>query len=278
MNKITIYTRAIQRNSDFSFLAIIKIGDNEFEIYKQITETTSNRAIIKGIAEVIAQLEEPSDIQVFCQTNFGFKYLSNNKNWCNRDVGNLLLQSINEGQHNINFTDCGETEELKNIQNDLANRLKKFKAITVENSLNNLDNTEATVYNDNDLANKEVSIFVRGICDTTTEARIGKYIAILNFKGREKEIFGEEDNTTSNRMIIKGLSEVVKLLKEPCKINFFTHTAIGLKKYYKKSQGINNDIMEELFSLIIENNHSLKEIITSSRQEELNMKLIAYKK
>lgn len=55
--------------------------------------------------------------------------------------------------------------------------------------------------------------------------RIGIWVAILEYKGRIKKL-GKRvmKNSNSVEMIITGLIEAIKLLKEPCIINVYTHT------------------------------------------------------
>lgn len=46
----------------------------------------------------------------------------------------------------------------------------------------------------------------------------GGYGTILEFNGKQKELSGGEDNTTNNRMELKGVIEGLKALKEPCDV------------------------------------------------------------
>lgn len=46
----------------------------------------------------------------------------------------------------------------------------------------------------------------------------GGYGGILDYKGKLKEFSGGEDNTTNNRMELKGVIEGLKLLTESCKV------------------------------------------------------------
>jgi len=120
---------------------------------------------------------------------------------------------------------------------------------------------------------KSIQIYVRGICDTTKPEKEGKYLSILCYNGKEKEIYGAEKKTTSNRMVITGVIKAIKILKEPCNVTVYTHTTIGIAKYKKKSKGINKDLLSNLFETIKERNHEVEFIYTQERQSYLASKL-----
>lgn len=120
---------------------------------------------------------------------------------------------------------------------------------------------------------KSVSIFVRGITNSASSQKEGKYIAILHYYGYEKVVSGKEINTTSNRMVIRGLIEAIKLLKEPCDITIYTHCNFGINKYPQGNKGVNRDIATNLFKLIEVKGHKLNYIFGNERQQELINKL-----
>lgn len=105
---------------------------------------------------------------------------------------------------------------------------------------------------------------MRGSSDNSNENRTGCYIALLSMGDRNKIILGEGKNTTTNRMLITGLIESLKILKTPCLIRLYTHTNIGFS-----GGTTNKDLKEELFKLIIEKNHAIIEIISDEKQEYL---------
>lgn len=110
---------------------------------------------------------------------------------------------------------------------------------------------------------KEINMYVRGREDYNT--KIGCWIAVLEYKGRTKYLKGKEENTTTNRMIITGVIEAIKTLKEPCIITLYTHTYLGFKT--KKSP--NKDLIDELKKSINDNDHILKEVVSQEKQKEL---------
>ena len=50
----------------------------------------------------------------------------------------------------------------------------------------------------------------------------GGWGTILEFNGHTKELSGAEENTTNNRMELKGAIEGIKALKEPCDIKLIS--------------------------------------------------------
>lgn len=102
---------------------------------------------------------------------------------------------------------------------------------------------------------KEINMYVRGRDDYNT--KIGSWIAVLEYKGRTKYLKGKESNTTTNRMIITGVIEAIKTIKESCIITLYTRTYLGFKT--KKSS--NKDLNDELKKSIKDNEHILKEIV-----------------
>ena len=64
----------------------------------------------------------------------------------------------------------------------------------------------------------------------------GGYGTILKYNEHEKEICGGEDNTTNNRMELKGVIEGLKVLKEPCNIHIIsdsTYVVKGINEWLK---------------------------------------------
>lgn len=112
---------------------------------------------------------------------------------------------------------------------------------------------------------KEINLYVRGRADYMKEEKIGGWIAVLEYGSRCKVLKGKDRNVTSNAMIITGIMESIKVLKEPCVINLYTHTCVGFKT--KKSP--NQTLMNKLKDQITIGQHQLKEIISQDRQKEL---------
>ncbi|ADG94012.1 ribonuclease H [Arcobacter nitrofigilis DSM 7299] len=57
----------------------------------------------------------------------------------------------------------------------------------------------------------------------------GGYGTILEFNGKQKELSGGEDNTTNNRMELKGVIEGLKALKEPCDVHITSDSTYVVK-------------------------------------------------
>jgi ribonuclease HI len=66
----------------------------------------------------------------------------------------------------------------------------------------------------------EVSIWTDGACSGNPGP--GGWGAILCFEGREKELFGGEAATTSNRMELTAAIEALEALKRPCAVHLHT--------------------------------------------------------
>lgn len=57
----------------------------------------------------------------------------------------------------------------------------------------------------------------------------GGWGTILEFNGKEKELSGPEENTTNNKMELRGVIEGLKALKEPCKVNIISDSTYVVK-------------------------------------------------
>jgi len=57
----------------------------------------------------------------------------------------------------------------------------------------------------------------------------GGYGGILEYKGSRKEYFGGEEETTNNRMELRGVIEGLKLLKEPCDVEVVSDSSYVVK-------------------------------------------------
>jgi len=118
---------------------------------------------------------------------------------------------------------------------------------------------------------KDVSIYVRGICNSELTERPGRYIVILRYKSIKKVFRGAVLKTTSNRMIITGLIEGIGALKESCNIRAYIQCNIGVGKVLKgKISGINRDILKALDEVIKKGNHEIEFIVSPEKQKELD--------
>ena len=127
---------------------------------------------------------------------------------------------------------------------------------------------------------KEINLYVRGVSKNVMYEpyRIGIWVAILEYKGRIKKL-GKRvmKNANSVEMIITGLIEAIKLLKEPCIINVYTHTLYFQRnKVARKNNdfsfravGTYQELLEELDAELKKGNHILNTIISGKYQQEL---------
>lgn len=67
---------------------------------------------------------------------------------------------------------------------------------------------------------KEVIIYTDGACSGNPGP--GGWGAILEYKGRRRELSGGEAQTTNNRMELLGVISALEALKEPCKVTLFS--------------------------------------------------------
>lgn len=109
---------------------------------------------------------------------------------------------------------------------------------------------------------KQIEIFTDGACQGNPGP--GGWGAILRYKASEKEIWGNDKNTTNNRMEMMAAIEALKLLKEPCSVTLYSDSqyvcnAISkgwAKKWQannwmrnKKEAALNQDLWQELLDL-----------------------------
>lgn len=109
---------------------------------------------------------------------------------------------------------------------------------------------------------KEVTIYTDGACSGNPGP--GGWGAILDYKGKRKELSGGEAQTTNNRMELTAVIEALNALREPCNVAVITDSkyvsdgitlgwAAGWKKnnWRKKDKkpALNPDLWDTLLSL-----------------------------
>ena len=57
----------------------------------------------------------------------------------------------------------------------------------------------------------------------------GGYGVVLRYGDKEKELSGQEEHTTNNRMELKGVIEGLKALKEPCDVDIVSDSSYVVK-------------------------------------------------
>lgn len=109
---------------------------------------------------------------------------------------------------------------------------------------------------------KEVTVYTDGACCGNPGP--GGWGAILDYKGKRKELSGGEAQTTNNRMELTAVIEALSALKEPCTVTVITDSryvsdgitlgwAAGWKKnnWRKKDRkpALNPDLWDTLLNL-----------------------------
>ena len=82
---------------------------------------------------------------------------------------------------------------------------------------------------------KTVTLYTDGACSGNPGP--GGWGAILEYNGVEKELSGEEDSTTNNRMELTAFIEALRQLKEPCEVRYCSDSQYvinGLQKGWAK--------------------------------------------
>ena len=67
---------------------------------------------------------------------------------------------------------------------------------------------------------KEVVIYADGACKGNPG--IGGWGALLEYDGRQRELFGGEANTTNNRMELTAVIRALEALTRPCRVSLHT--------------------------------------------------------
>lgn len=108
----------------------------------------------------------------------------------------------------------------------------------------------------------EVTIYTDGACSGNPGP--GGWGAILMLGKNRKEISGGSENTTNNIMELTAVIEALKILKRPCKVNFYSDSAYvvnaflqkwiygWMKKGWKTASGDpvkNKELWQELYGL-----------------------------
>jgi len=106
-----------------------------------------------------------------------------------------------------------------------------------------------------------VRIYTDGACSGNPGP--GGYAAIIKFRGKEKEVVGHIDWSTSNRMELVAIIEGLKLLNRKCKVKIFSDSQYCVRSIesgwaknwrannWKTSDGLrkNHDLFKKLLDL-----------------------------
>lgn len=77
----------------------------------------------------------------------------------------------------------------------------------------------------------EVEIYTDGACSGNPGP--GGWGAILLYKGREKELRGNDPQTTNNRMELTAALEALRALKHPCEVRLYSDSAYLVNAFTK---------------------------------------------
>lgn len=75
--------------------------------------------------------------------------------------------------------------------------------------------------------NEQVIIYTDGACKGNPGK--GGWGAVLQYKGKTKELFGGEAETTNNRMELTAAIEALGALKKPCSVKLYTDSKYVLQ-------------------------------------------------
>ncbi len=70
------------------------------------------------------------------------------------------------------------------------------------------------------MASERVEIYTDGACKGNPGP--GGWGALLRYRGRERELWGGEPNTTNNRMELMAAIQALEALKRPCRVTLTT--------------------------------------------------------
>ncbi|EYB67836.1 Ribonuclease H [Deinococcus phoenicis] len=99
-------------------------------------------------------------------------------------------------------------------------QFRKSAAQKAQDAARDLLPIKAGIQPDVPVAGEQVELYSDGACDT--QAGHGGWATILNYKGQELILSGNEEGTTNNRMELRGLLEGLLVLKRPCQVRVVT--------------------------------------------------------
>ena len=128
---------------------------------------------------------------------------------------------------------------------------------------------------------KEVNLYIFGKCQNLLDNKPGAYIVKMEYKHHIRQLNDYMEDMTTNRALIIGLIEAVKLLKEPCIINVHIQTYIGFKKIISKHGGYkktsdkknNGSLLNQLSEVLETGGHKINEILTNRYSNALKKEL-----
>lgn len=249
--------------------------DSNDKFYKSIEDNEHLLAIYNHIILNFEQKFPEARIS-YTENYVGVKLNGgNNRCWFKRS-GTKAFEfrfRININQKHLENNSVSYTISSRNEFDKLIPLIKQVMAAEQDKSVasDKKDNGDKKCLTFNDVIQDDsdvVKIFSTGSCNPST--RCGKYHALLEYKSRYKTIIGELTDTTTNRCIIYGLIEAVKLLKKPCKAFLVTSTSTGIETAIKRGKGTNVDILITLFKLLKEKSCEVEFVVLEGEGDKLN--------
>lgn len=121
---------------------------------------------------------------------------------------------------------------------------------------------------------KHLKIYSIGSCNPETKS--GQYQCLLEYGHHKKYLTAKKEETTTNRCIIEGFIDAVRMLKEPCNIELVSTTSIGISGL-KKNKGTNINLLKQLISRLSEDNHEFEFKNEKGKGKEINSLIEKYK-
>ncbi|MGL4873120.1 MAG: hypothetical protein ACRC30_00505 [Clostridium sp.] len=263
MAKLTIYTESLNYLGKRIFIAEINKKNNVRQIFKELNNPEISEEDLLEINNLIEELAEESEIVVYTLGAYQNKQNELKKKWIGTEQGKRL-EKLKKSKNIRLEKYIGELgEKRKELKNLLINKFSDKKNLKLNNEeIRGLDENKIYNYNYHLGGYSLVDIYLRGSLDLKTKE--GGYVAIIKSGENVKKIVDRVNGTSSNEIQIKGLIKAIEILKKPCLINLKTHAHIGFSKIEK-----NLELKKELINIIEANKHSIIEIVSNDRQEEL---------
>ncbi|MGI1805557.1 hypothetical protein ACRPK8_07445 [Exiguobacterium sp. TDN 0502] len=106
-------------------IRVIEFHGRRTTLFDTFEASSPKRMILIEMIRAVQSFKEPFHIIFNVECNFGFKYLTDQRKWENRDVGNTFLDLIEQGGHTYELRDSSFYEGGKALQKWLGNTLKQ---------------------------------------------------------------------------------------------------------------------------------------------------------